>query len=79
MTELVGTVPSIQRQINPRLKIDGVLLTMTNETNIQKDIVTAIKVNFWKHLPVTDLVIPATAHLVEISTSDKSIIQHEPK
>ena len=30
MTELVGTVRSIQRQINPRLKIGGVFLTMTN-------------------------------------------------
>ena len=27
MTELVGTVRSVQRQINPRLKIGGVFLT----------------------------------------------------
>ena len=33
MTELVGTVQSIKRQINPRLKIGGVFLTMANETN----------------------------------------------
>ena len=39
MTELVGTVQSIKRQINPRLKIGGAFLTMANETNFRKDIV----------------------------------------
>ena len=39
MTELVGTVQNIKRQINPKLKIGGVFLTMANETNFHKDIV----------------------------------------
>ena len=30
MTELVGTVQQIKRQINPKLKIGGVFLTMAN-------------------------------------------------
>ena len=79
MTELVGTVRSIKRQINPRLKIGGVFLTMANETNFRKDIVAAVKENFGKHLSVLDTVIPATVRLAEISTADKSIFQHEPK
>ena len=36
MTELVGTVRSVQRQINPRLKIGGVFLTMANETAFRR-------------------------------------------
>ena len=79
MTELVGTVQSIKRQINPRLKIGGVFLTMANETNFRKDIVAAVKENFGKHLPVLDTVIPATVRLAEVSTADKSIFQHEPR
>ena len=79
MTELVGTVQSIKRQINPKLKIGGVLLTMANETNFRKDIVATVKANFGKHLPVMDTVIPATVRLAEISTADKSIFQHEPR
>ncbi|MDE6281510.1 MAG: AAA family ATPase, partial [Oscillospiraceae bacterium] len=79
MTELVGTVQSIKRQINPRLKIGGVFLTMANETNFRKNIVAAVKENFGKHLPVLDTVIPATVRLAEISTADKSIFQHEPR
>ncbi len=79
MTELIGTVRSIQRQINPRLKIGGVFLTMANETTFRKDIVNSVKSNFGRHLPVLDTVIPATVRLAEVSTADKSIFQHEPR
>lgn len=79
MTELLGTVQSIQRQINPKLKIGGVFLTMANETNFRRDTVTAVKENFGKHLPVLQAVIPATVRLAEISTADKSIFRHEPQ
>lgn len=79
MTELVGTVQSIRQQINPKLKIGGVFLTMANETNFRKDTVRAVKENFGKHLPVLQAVIPATVRLAEVSTADKSIFKHEPK
>ena len=73
MTELVGTVQQIKRQINPKLKIGGVFLTMANETNFRRDTVRAVKENFGKHLPVLQTVIPATVRLAEVSTADKSI------
>lgn len=79
MTELLGTVQSIKRQINPKLKIGGVFLTMANETNFRRDTVAAVKENFGKHLPVLHTVIPATVRLAEISTADKSIFLHEPR
>ena len=79
MTELVGTVRSVQRQINPRLKIGGVFLTMANETAFRRDIVNSVKENFGRRLPVLDTVIPSTVRLAEVSTADKSIFQHEPR
>ena len=79
MTELVGTVEQIKRQINPKLKIGGVFLTMANETNFRRDTVRAVKENFGKHLPVLQTVIPATVRLAEVSTADKSILKHEPR
>ena len=79
MTELIGTVQSIHRQINPRLKIGGVFLTMANETNFRKDIISSVRENFGKHLPVMQTVIPATVRLAEISTADKSIFRHDPR
>ena len=79
MTELIGTVRDIKRQINPKLEIGGVFLTMANDTNFRKDIVAAVKEKFGKSLPVMQTVIPATVRLAEISTADKSIFRHEPR
>jgi len=78
MTELIGTVQNVKRQINPSLKIGGVFLTMANDTNFRKDIVSSVKENFGKHLPVLEAVIPSTVRLAEISTANKSIFRHEP-
>lgn len=79
MTELVGTVQQIKRQIHPKLKIGGVFLTMANETNFRKDVVKSVRESYGRHLPILNAVIPATVQLAEISTADKSIFQHEPR
>lgn len=79
MTELIGTVQSIKRQINPKLKVGGVFLTMANETKFRRDVVSTVRQNFGKRLPVLQTVIPATVRLAEISTADKSIFAHEPR
>ena len=79
MTELIGTVQSIKRQINPKLNVGGVFLTMANETNFRRDIVQSVKETYGKHLPVLNTVIPATVRLAEVSTADKSIFKHDPK
>lgn len=78
MTELVSTVQSVRRQINPSLQVGGVFLTMVNETNFRRDIVSAVEGDFGKRLPVMLSVIPATVRLVEISTVNQSIFLHEP-
>lgn len=79
MTELVGTVQSIKRQINPKLKIGGVFMTMANDTNFRKDIVESVRETYGKHLPIFQTVIPETVRLAEISTSNRSIYLHDPK
>ena len=70
---------SIKRQINHKLKVGGVFLTMVNETNFRRDIVKSVRENFGKHLPVLQTVIPSTVRLAEISTADKSIFLHDPR
>ena len=79
MTELIGTVQSIKRQINPKLKVGGVFMTMANDTNFRKDIIASVKVTYGKYLPIMQAVIPDTVRLAEISTADRSIFKHEPK
>ena len=79
MTELIGTVQNIKRQINPKLKVGGVFLTMANDTNFRRDVIAAVRENCGRHLPVFQTVIPATVRLAEVSTADKSIFKHDPR
>ena len=79
MTELISTVQSIKRHINPKLKIGGVFMTMANDTNFRKDIVMSVREAYGKHLPILQTVIPDTVRLAEVSTADRSIFKHEPK
>lgn len=79
LTELIGTVQSIKRQINPTLTVGGVFCTMANETNFRRDIVQSVKDTYGKVMPVFDAVIPATVRLAEISTANHSIYLHDPK
>ena len=79
MTELVGTVQAIKRQINPKLRIGGIFLTMANETNFRREIISSVRETYGSQLPVLNAVIPATVRLAEISTADRSIFQHDPK
>ncbi|MBR6413722.1 MAG: ParA family protein [Oscillospiraceae bacterium] len=79
MTELVGTVQAIKRQINPKLKVGGIFLTMANETNFRKEIVSSVRETYGSQLPVLNAVIPATVRLAEISLADESIFLHDPK
>ena len=78
MTELLSTVSQVKRQLNPKLEIGGVFLTMANETNFRKDIVQNVKDIYGPRLPVLTAVIPSTVRLAEISTTDKSIFRHAP-
>ena len=78
MTELLGTIQNIKRQINPKLKVDGIFLTMASDTIFRKNVVEAVKKGYGKRLKVFDTVIPATVRLAEISTADKSIFSYEP-
>lgn len=79
MTELVRTVQSVKREINPKLEIGGVFFTMANGTKFRKDVVDTVRAEFGKQLPVLETVIPATVRLAEVSTKDKSIFLHEPR
>lgn len=73
LTKMVG-----KRQLNPKLRVGGIFLTMANEPNFRKDIVKNVKEYYGNSLPVFNAVIPSTVRLAEISTADKSIFKHAP-
>ena len=80
LEQLLQTVQKVRRQINPKLKIDGILLTMVdNRTNYAKEISALLRENYSSRIKVFDTVIPHSVRAAEISAEGKSIFTHDPK
>lgn len=77
--QLLGTVARVKRNINHKLKIDGVLLTMVdNRTNNSKEITALLRDTYGSKIKVFDAEIPRSVRAAEISAEGKSIFEHDP-
>ena len=77
---LLQTINKVRKQINPKLKIDGILLTMTdNRTNFSKDISTLLRETYGSKIKVFNTEIPHSVRAAETSAEGKSIYLHDPK
>ena len=80
MMQLLHTIARVRKQINPKLTVDGVLLTMVdNRTNFAKDIVYVLRRDYGSKLRVFNTEIPMSIKAAETSAAGKSIYSHDPK
>ena len=78
MTQLVKTIDKVKRQINPSLKIDGILLTLVDgRTNLSKSTKEAIVNDYGKYLKIFDTQIPMGIKAAETAISGKSIFAYD--
>ena len=76
---LLQIVNQVRRQINPKLRIEGILLTMVeSRTNDAKEISGLIRDAYGKKIRVFGTEIPRSVRLSEISKEGKSIFSHDP-
>ena len=79
LEQLLQTVNKVKRQINPKLRIEGILLTMVDSrTNNAKEIAGLIRETYGSRLKVFDVEIPRSVRAAEISAEGKSIFAHDP-
>lgn len=80
LEQLLQTINKVRRQINPKLKIEGILLTMVDSrTNYAKDISALVRDTYGAKLKVYKTDIPRSVRAEEISAEGKSIFEHDPK
>ena len=80
LEQLLQTINKVRRQINPKLKIEGILLTMVDSrTNYSKEISSLIRENYGGKLKVYKTDIPRSVRAEEISAEGTSIFRHDPK
>ena len=80
LEQLLQTINKVRRQINPKLKIEGILLTMVDSrTNYAKEISALIREAYGNNIKVFSTDIPRSVRAAEISAEGRSIFKHDPK
>jgi chromosome partitioning protein len=80
LEQLLQTINKVRRQINPKLIIDGILLTMVDSrTNYARDISTLLRKTYGSKLKIYGADIPHSVRAAEISAEGVSIYTHDPK
>ena len=77
--QLLSTVARVKRNINPKLRIDGVLLTMVDSrTHNSREISALLRHTYGAKINVFHVEIPRSVRAAEISAEGKSIFEHDP-
>lgn len=78
MTQLMRTISKVQRQINPGLKVDGVLLTLADmRTNLARATAESLQQNYGRIIKVYQSVIPVAVKAAETSAAGQSIYSYD--
>ena len=78
MTQLVRTINKVRKQINPALKIDGILLTLVDaRTNFARDTAALLQQSYGGVLRIFKTQIPLAVKAAETSATGTSIFTHD--
>ena len=79
LEQLLQTIAKVRRQMNPKLKIDGIPMTMVDgRTNNAKEITTLIRETYGSKIKVFETAIPHSVRAAEASLTGKSIFEYDP-
>lgn len=80
LEQLLQTIQKVRRQINPKLKIEGILMTMTDSrTNYGREIDALIRQVYGSKIRVFEQPIPHSVRAAEISAEGRSIFAYDRK
>lgn len=78
MTQLMKTITKVRRQINPQLKVEGILLTLVDmRTNLAKTTADTLRQGYGSVLKIFKTEIPVAVKAAEISAVGKSIFAYD--
>lgn len=80
LQQLIKTIGRVKRQLNPKLHIEGILLTMVdNRTNYAKDISAMVYDAYSSSIKVFKTEIPMSVRTAETTVEGSSIYKYDPK
>ena len=79
LEQLLSTIGKVRRQLNPSIKIDGILMTMVDSrTNFSREVTALLRQTYGSSIKVFQTEIPHSVRAKEISAEGKSIFAHDP-
>ena len=79
LEQLLSTINKVKRQLNPKLQIDGILLTMVDSrTNFAKEISALLRETYGGTIRVFATEIPHSVRAKESSAEGRSIYAYDP-
>lgn len=80
LQELIKTISRVKKKLNPRLRIEGILITMLDRrTNYAKEITTMLREAYGNDVKIFDTTIPRSVKQEESTTDGKSIYAYAGK
>lgn len=78
MGHLLKTVTRVQKQINPNLKIGGIVLTLVDKrTNLSKNVRNEIENNYGQYVKIYNSEIPKAINTAKSTSTGKSIFEFD--
>ena len=78
MTNLLVTISKIRKQINQKLKVDGILLTLVDKrTNLSKETYNQLQENYGNHIKIYKTQIPIGVKAAESTSNGKSVFFYD--
>lgn len=77
---LLMTISNVREELNPKLQIEGILMTMVDaRTNYAKDVSQIVEEAYGGYVKIFDHIIPMSVRAAEMSAEGISIFRHDPK
>lgn len=78
MGQLLKTIKRVQKQINPKLQVDGVLFTLVDKrTTLSKDVKEVLKASYGSYVDTFKTEIPKAINTAKSSSTGKSIFEYD--
>ena len=78
LEQLLRSVSKVKQQINPNLRIDGILMTMVMpRTKITQTVISTVKNAYGRNIKIFDTQIPFSIRAVEATAEGKSIFSYD--
>lgn len=77
---LLKNILRVKKRINPKIQVDGILLTMYAERmKLSKEVLSIIQEAYGSHIHIFESKIPTSVKVGESNLRNKSIIEYNPK